>query len=185
MTLSRRNIKIVAVVIAALIVLGILVTGIVLGVTAKTVSSLPPGQASQDRLTTLDQVMTSFFGPKWAAILLAFAVGLLIILFLLYLLTKQEITIGDSAATGFSRSIIALVIIITLGIISAAIVSLVDFYKSKRQENETLGDFAASTNAWQVIELVAIAIGCLVAIGIGMGIWIWWRKRKRRSKSIR
>jgi len=183
MALSRRNIKIVIIVIAAAIVLAALVTGIVLGVTGRTVSSLPSGEASSDRLSTLDRVLTSIFGPKWVAILVTFVVILLVILFLLYLLTKKEITIGDKGAKGITWSIVSLAIIMTLAIITAAIISLVEYYKKAKQENETLGDFSTTTYAHQVVEFIGIAIGVLVAIGIGVGIWLW--RRKRRKKKIK
>ena len=181
MALSPRNIKIVIIVIAAAIVIAALVTGIVLGITGRTVSSLPSGQQSQDRLSTLDSVLTSIFGPKWVSILITFAVILLVILFLLYLLTKKEITIGDKGAKGISWSIISFAIIMSLAILTAGIISLVEYYKKAKEDSETLGDFATTTQSRQVVELVGISIGVLVVIGVGVGIWLWWRKRRKQK----
>ncbi len=181
MALSPRNIKIVIIVIAAAIVIAALVTGIVLGITGRTVSSLPPGKTSHDRLSTLDHVLTSIFGPKWVAILVTFVVILLVILFLLYLLTKKEITIGDKGAKGITWSIVSLALIMSLAILVAGIISLVEYYKQGKQESDTLGNFSSTTQAQQVIEFVGISIGVLVVIGIGVGIWLWRRKRKKKT----
>jgi uncharacterized membrane protein len=182
MTISRRNIKIIIIVIAAAIVIAALVTGIVLGVTGKTVSSLPPGKASYDRLSTLDHVLTSIFGPKWVEILITFVVILLVILFLLYLLTKKEITVGDKGAKGITWSIVSLAIVMSLAIITAGIISLVEYYKRAKEQSETLGDFSDTTQAQQVVELVGIGIGVLVVIGVGIGVWLWWRKRRKKKR---
>ncbi len=183
MALSPRNIKIVIIVIAAAIVIAALVTGIVLGITGRTVSSLPPGKTSHDRLSTLDHVLTSIFGPKWVAILVTFVVILLVILFLLYLLTKKEITIGDKGAKGITWSIVSLAIIMTLAILVAGIISLIEYYKKAQEDSDTLGDFSTTSDAKQVVELVGIGIAVLVAIGIGVGIWLWWRKRRKKKSS--
>jgi uncharacterized membrane protein len=187
MTISRRNIKIIIIVIAAAIVIAALVTGIVLGVTGKTVSSLPPGKASYDRLSTLDHVLTSIFGPKWVEILITFVVILLVILFLLYLLTiylltKKEITVGEKGAKGITWSIVSLAIVMSLAIITAGIISLVEYYKRAKEQSETLGDFSDTTQAQQVVELVGIGIGVLVVIGVGIGVWLWWRKRRKKKR---
>ena len=167
----------------AAIIIAALVTGIVLGVTKKSVSSLPPSQQSQDRLSTLDHVLTSILGPKWVAILITFAVILLVILFLLYLLTKKEIMVGDKGAKGISWSIVSFSIIMSLAILVAGIISLVEYYKSVKEENDTLGNFATNNQARQVVELVGIGVGILVVIGIGVGIWLWRRKRRKKKQS--
>ncbi len=181
MALSPRNIKIVIIVIAAAIVIAALVTGIVLGITGRTVADLPSGQQSQDRLSTLDRVLTSIFGPKWVSILITFAVILLVILFLLYLLTKKEITIGDKGAKGITWSIVSLAIIMSLAILIAGIINLIEYYKNVKEGSQNLGDFSSTNQAQQVVEFVGIIIGVLVVIGIGVGVWLWWRKHKKKT----
>ncbi len=178
---QKRILKIVSIIIVVCVVLGALDTGIVLALTRKDPNSLGAADQSEDRLSVINSVLASIFGPRWIGILITFAIILIVFLFLFYLLTKKDISINDRSAILIERSAIAVSIAISLAIIVAAVISLVQYFSNQKKESEISGDFATTSKAKQTVEIIGISLGILIFLGFGIGIFLWLRKRRRKK----
>jgi len=181
MALSKK--KRTAIIIVS-VILGLLVIGaIVFGILRKPI--IQPDQASQDRITRIEEVLVSHFGRSWYVTLIGLGIVLVIFMLLLFLLSLKNIQIGDKGEDAIVKGMIALTVVISIGIIFGGIVALVSYIQNRKQETEEQGDFATRSKARGIMEIFAMGIGLLFLIGIGLGVVFYIKAlKKKREKSI-
>ena len=128
-------------------------------------------QSSKDRLTKLNDVMTSYFGQYWKYLFFILSIIFLVFIFILYYISQLDISNCSDAILGELKHFwIVTLIIIGLFIISLSFVIVVEI---KKYVNQLGGDFVVQNNIVQILQLVFYLVGLILLI------WAFFYLRKR------
>lgn len=174
--------------IIIVVVIGLVVILISTGVgfyayhNAKHAKSVPEDQGSKDRLTMLNEVFTSLFGPQWPFILVGFALLILLIMVLLFLLTKKEYSLSDEASSALTKALIAFTVVFAIGMVSFAVKAYVD--QRVKEDTGDIPNYTPSADERKKLyELFAIiGLGLVLLLIVGGITWHFWRKKHPAPK---
>lgn len=163
------NIKIIALLIASSFVLGLIIGGIYRSVTYKT--EIPPDKYSETRMTQLDQVLTSYFGPRWPMVFIFFTILLIIILILVYFITHNGISVNlnDHNFGLLQKYLLIAGAIITVGTFILVYIAYKKYKDDQTQQQNQDGDFNPGDNSSNMVK----NIGLLLAILFMLAVFIW------------
>lgn len=149
---------------------------------AKHAKSVPEDQGSKDRLTVLNEVFTSLFGPQWPFILVGFALVILLIMVLLFLLTKKEYSLSDGASSALTKALIAFTVVFAIGMVSFAVKVYVD--QRVKEDTGDIPNYTPSADERKKLyELFAIiGLGLVLLLIVGGIAWHFWRKKHPAPK---
>src|SRR5690349_20650835 len=91
---TKHKILVITIIVVSLIGIGLGLYFLIKAIQPNE-TSIVPDQQSQSRMDSISQVMQSYFGQKWPAVMILFAVFIFLILVLVYFLTKKDIAISD------------------------------------------------------------------------------------------
>jgi len=159
----------VGIVFSILTVIGVIVGTVIASKKANTVD---PDQNSQNRLSILSQAFSSSLGIKWPWILITFSIFIIILLILLYLLSKQGLNfnIDDANYKIFLYTFITIIVIFTIFIVVLATKLFLD----GKTKNET-GDIPnyipyqqSQTSNKIILGIVGLSIFILFAVSFAV-----------------
>ena len=117
-------------------------------------------QASKDRLTTLNNVMISYFGQYWKFLFMAISIIIFLFIFVLYYISQIDVAnCSDATLAQIKHFWIVSMIIISLFIIALAFIIVVQV---KEYINKLGGDFIFQQNIVEILQLVFYIIGLLL-----------------------
>lgn len=167
------------------IILGLLVlAGVIVGTyfSAREPSGIQQNIYSANRMTSIHQVFTSYFGRNWPYMFLVFAILILVIMVLIYLLTRQGLTINISNANfvKLSKAFFWIAIILSLGVIALGVLAYVKYHKEQSEKMAQNGDFSDQTKGKQLIEVVGLGLILLIMLGaIGWYVYKYFKRGKK------
>lgn len=175
----NKKVEIGLIVLGILILLGLITWGTYISIRGP--SEIQPDVYSQNRMDQIHRVMSSYFGRNWAYMFIVFGVFILIILFLIYMLSRKGITINisDTNFVHLQRIFFWIAIILSLGVIILGIIAYIKYRKEQNTQNVSAGDLSDDTKAKQLLEVIGMSI--LFAILLGAVVWFIVRRLKQRN----
>jgi hypothetical protein len=146
-----------------------LVSGIGIGIFSyfRHAPQVPVDKNSTSRLTELNNVLSSLFGQKWPFLMIGFAVFFLLLMGLLFLLTKKEYNLSDGASKGLTGGLIAFTIVFALSMIGLAVKAYRD--QTVKENTGNIPNYIPSANERkrlnEVIGIVVVSLVLILTIG--------------------
>lgn len=158
--------KIIIFIVIGCITLGLIIGGIYQAITYNP--NISNDKPSENRMTQLNQTLTSIFGPKWSLIFVIFAIFLIIIFVLLYFGTRQgiQLTISDNSFEYLHRYFIGIAIFITAVVVFLLFLAWRKYKEEQQKQQDQNGDFNDSTKTQQLLELIGLGLVMIVVASI-------------------
>lgn len=164
-----RNSPSIPLIIILFILLLILVYGIYRAIIYKP--EIMVDEYSSRRMEQLNQLLTSYFGPKWPFVFVIFVVFLFIILFMLYSSTKGEINldIPEESAGKFRRTLLWIGTMITVTLIGVTAWIVKNLYLQNKAGTKAEGDYT-KYNINKLTQVILLGIFVIILLIVLLSI---------------
>jgi magnesium-transporting ATPase (P-type) len=115
---------------------------------------------SKDRLNTLNQLMSNLFGQKWIFVIITYIIFLLIIMFQLYLITKDNVVVNlnDNNFHKFVLLMLCILVFIVILTFSIFYFAYKDYKTQIDKEKNNKGDFSNISKGKEVFKLIVMVL---------------------------
>lgn len=138
--------------------------------TTRTSQHVNNDQASQNKISALDEAFQSLLGPKWPYVLLFFTIFLGLCLVLLYTASKKEaitINMSDKASKTLTTVLIVFTVLFSITVIFLTV-------KQSSKKND-IPNYKPSIADQEKLKKIMIIIGLLLFIGVA--IWYFFNRK--------
>ena len=149
-------------------------------------TNLAPDAQSQERIQTINIVLSSYFGNNWQLVLSSFLILLLVILALLFFITKKQVTINENGKSykALNITIIVFLVILSLATLFGTYKMYSDIQKQKISEQQGENEKKINQQKQELVKLFLVVSGLVffILLTLGAGLWGYRKIKNKKSK---